>query len=198
MKQEQLPASILQQPLPQMSTNNTTTLQLPSSIYQRASTHSGSTIITAPTTLMTSTQALPNVTASPQYISSVPIAGTQPTPATQQKLTIQLPTQPQPIAGVKTVTYVSSIGGNTPTQYQTITTSANLTPVKLTTTGFAYTSTGRYFRYRVLKSTINEGNKTFHSAMINENKFCFYRRANCYTGFATRNAIFNWCRRNSR
>ena len=55
MKQEQLPASILQQPLPQMSTN-TTTLQLPSSIYQRASTHSGSTIITAPTTLMTSTQ----------------------------------------------------------------------------------------------------------------------------------------------
>ena len=142
MKQDQLPASILQQPLPQMSTNNTTTLQLPSSIYQRASTHSGSTIITAPTTLMTSTQALPNVTASPQYISSVPIAGTQPTPATQQKLTIQLPTQPQPIAGVKTVTYVSSIGGNTPTQYQTITTSANLTPVKLTTTGFAYTSTG--------------------------------------------------------
>ena len=148
MKQEQLPASILQQPLPQMSTNNTTTLQLPSSIYQRASTHSGSTIITAPTTLMTSTQALPNVTASPQYISSVPIAATQPTPATQQKLTIQLPTQPQPIAGVKTVTYVSSIGGNTPTQFQTITTSANLTPVKLTTTGFAYTSTGTKLLYR--------------------------------------------------
>ena len=89
--------------------------------------------------------ALPNVTGSPQYISSVPVAGTQPTssPATQQKLTIQLPTQPQPIAGVKTVTYVSSIGGTpNPPQYQTITTSANLTPVKLTTTGFAYTSTG--------------------------------------------------------
>ena len=92
--------------------------------------------------------ALPNVTGSPQYISSVPVAGTQPTasPATQQKLTIQLPTQPQPIAGVKTVTYVSSIGGTpNPTQYQTITTSANLTPVKLTTTGFAYTSTGNCF-----------------------------------------------------
>ena len=128
MKQEQLPASILQQPLPVMS-SNTTTLQLPSSIYQRASTNPGSTIISAPSSLMTSQ------VANPQPSMAQP---------TQQKLTIQLPTQPQPIAGVKTVTYVSSIGG---TQYQstvpqTITTSANLTPVKLTTTGFAYTSTG--------------------------------------------------------
>ena len=95
--------------------------------------------------------ALPNVTGSPQYISSVPIAATQPTPATQQKLTIQLPTQPQPIAGVKTVTYVSSIGG-TQTQYQPITTSANLTPVKLTTTGFAYTSTGNITEIKPLRS----------------------------------------------
>ena len=44
------------------------------------------------------------------------------------------------------MTYVSSLGGN---QYQStgpqpITTTANLTPVKLTTTGFAYTSTGRF------------------------------------------------------
>ena len=59
MKQEQLPASILQQShmtsLPQMSTN-ATTLQLPSSLYQRTTTHAGSTIITAPTSMMTTTQ----------------------------------------------------------------------------------------------------------------------------------------------
>ena len=58
MKQEALPASILQQShmtsLPQMSTN--TTLQLPTSLYQRTTTHSGSTIITAPASMMTTTQ----------------------------------------------------------------------------------------------------------------------------------------------
>ena len=73
--------------------------------------------------------------------------------APQQKLTIQLPTQPQPISGVKTVTYVnpviSSFGGTVSSHglqgHQAITTSAaaNYTPLKLTTTGFAYTPTGK-------------------------------------------------------
>ena len=90
--------------------------------------------------LILNASALSTVASSPQYISAP-----APASASQQKLTIQLPTQPQPIAGVKTVTYVTSIGGTNQFQTtvpQTITTSANLTPVKLTTTGFAYTSTG--------------------------------------------------------
>ena len=62
MKQESLSAAgILQQPqmtsLPQIPTN-ATTLQLPSSIYQRAGTQSGSTIITAPASMMTTTQGI--------------------------------------------------------------------------------------------------------------------------------------------
>ena len=62
MKQDSIPAAgILQQTqmasLPQIP-SNATALQLPSSIYQRAGTHSGSTIITAPASMMTTSQGI--------------------------------------------------------------------------------------------------------------------------------------------
>ena len=97
-------------------------------------------------------------TASPQLITSpittsavtapcsVAAAAAPGQPQQPQQLTIQLPTQPQPIQGVKTVTYVNPVI-NKPTQIQTspagVAPATSLQPVKLTTPTFAYTSSGK-------------------------------------------------------
>ena len=63
----------------------------------------------------------------------------------QQPITIQLPTQPQPVQGVKTVTYVNPVISKATTvphqQVSTVTTSANLQPLRVTQ--YAYTQSGK-------------------------------------------------------
>ena len=75
----------------------------------------------------------------------------------QQPITIQLPTQPQPVQGVKTVTYVNPVISKAPTpqqQVSTVTTSANLQPLRVTQ--YAYTQSGTFenlIGYLFLKKT---------------------------------------------
>ena len=94
----------------------------------------------------------PQLITSPTAGSNTVVSGaTGSCATTPQQLTIQLPTQPQPIQGVKTVTYVNpvlSTPATRPTQIQTSPTvtaaSTTLQPVKMTTTPtFAYTPSGR-------------------------------------------------------
>ena len=92
----------------------------------------------------------PQLITSPTAGSNTVVSGaTGSCATTPQQLTIQLPTQPQPIQGVKTVTYVNpvlSTPATRPTQIQTSPTvtaaSTTLQPVKMTPT-FAYTPSGR-------------------------------------------------------
>ena len=63
----------------------------------------------------------------------------------QQPITIHLPTQPQPVQGVKTVTYVNPvISKATSQQMSTVTTSASLQPLRVTQ--YAYTQSGTIFK----------------------------------------------------
>lgn len=80
------------------------------------------------------------VSAMPMSVSQAVTTVTQAMSAAPmpQPITIQLPTQPQPIQGVKTVTYVNNVMGKTHT---TTVPTSSFQPVKLTTQ-FAYTSTG--------------------------------------------------------
>ena len=100
----------------------------------------------------TSIQQPQQLITSPTAGGSTVVSGaTGSCPTTAQQLTIQLPTQPQPIQGVKTVTYVNpvlSTPATRPTQIQTSPTvtaaTTTLQPVKLATPTFAYTSSGGY------------------------------------------------------
>ena len=93
----------------------------------------------------------PQLITSPTAGSNTVVSGaTGNCATTPQQLTIQLPTQPQPIQGVKTVTYVNpvlSTPATRPTQIQTSPTvtaaSTTLQPVKMTAPTFAYTPSGR-------------------------------------------------------
>ena len=86
--------------------------------------------------------------ASPGGTTCPTVVGNQ-----QQQLTIQLPTQPQPIQGVKTLTYVAQQTPGKTTAVNQLQTSpsaalgqpaSTLQPVKLATPTFAYTSTGEF------------------------------------------------------
>ena len=86
--------------------------------------------------------------ASPGGTTCPTVVGNQ-----QQQLTIQLPTQPQPIQGVKTLTYVAQQTPGKTTAVNQLQTSpsaalgqpaSNLQPVKLATPTFAYTATGKF------------------------------------------------------
>ena len=87
--------------------------------------------------------------ASPGGTTCPTVVGNQ-----QQQLTIQLPTQPQPIQGVKTLTYVAQQTPGKTTAVNQLQTSpsaaalgqpaSTLQPVKLATPTFAYTSTGKF------------------------------------------------------
>lgn len=57
-----------------------------------------------------------------------------------QPITIQLPTQPQPVQGVKTVTYVNPVISKANSQATVTTSSASLQPLRVTQ--YAYTQTG--------------------------------------------------------
>ena len=59
-----------------------------------------------------------------------------------QPITIQLPTQPQPVQGVKTVTYVNPVISKANSQATVTTSSASLQPLRVTQ--YAYTQTGMY------------------------------------------------------
>ena len=86
--------------------------------------------------LQTATQGLAQVAPAPTTTVTAPGG----------PITIQLPTQPQPVQAVKSVTYVAARNNPpafaSPTANNAVTTSS-FQPVKLTTTGFAITPTGR-------------------------------------------------------
>lgn len=88
--------------------------------------------------LQTATQGLAQVAPAPTTTVAAPGG----------PITIQLPTQPQPVQAVKSVTYVAA--RNNPPAFASPTSNAVTTssfqPVKLTTTGFAITPTGRATR----------------------------------------------------
>ena len=101
----------------------------------------GQTVIQPQNVLPVGSMTASSLISSPVVTT---VAGTTTQP---QQLTIQLPTQPQPIQGVKTVTYVNPVI-NKQGQLQTSPAgtsggAANLQPVKLTTPTFAYTSNGK-------------------------------------------------------
>ena len=60
--------------------------------------------------------------------------------AQHQPITIQLPTQPQPVQGVKTVTYVNPVISKANSQATVTTSTASLQPLRVTQ--YAYTQTG--------------------------------------------------------
>ena len=100
------------------------------------------------------------VAAAPTAVASIP-AGSTSVNTTNGPITIQLPTQPQPVQAVKSVTYVQAAGGKVvqtqpptatvvsstgqPVQVQAAAGAAGFQPVKLAaagTTQYAYTTSG--------------------------------------------------------
>ena len=106
-------------------------------------------------TPVTNVTTMSTATAAPQLQSLLQPAtaglaqiGTSPTTTVataQGPITIQLPTQPQPVQAVKSVTYVAA--RNNPPVFASsannAVTTSSFQPVKLTTTGFAITPTGK-------------------------------------------------------
>ena len=106
-------------------------------------------------TPVTNVTTMSTATAAPQLQSLLQPAaaglaqiGGSPTTTVQTTsgpITIQLPTQPQPVQAVKSVTYVAA-RNNPPifaSSANNAVTTSSFQPVKLTTTGFAITPTGK-------------------------------------------------------
>lgn len=118
-----------------------TTVSVPSSMTVPTMVTSNSTVhASQATTKLQSAAPIATILQTSNHSPTVSLSS--PPIATSGPITIQLPTQPQPVQTMKTVTYVQ--GGSKQMLQPQVVTSVNSSfqPVKLTTTGFALTSTG--------------------------------------------------------